>query len=343
MLGRGRHASANVDDRGHRDLIAAARAAGVKRFVYVSAYGARPTIRSTSSAPSTRSSRSLAASGLDAVVLRPTAFMEQHVHLFNGRNVLEKGKARLIGPGTKPRNFVCAEDVARSRCAPCRGPAAVSPPRDRRPGHYSNADVAALYAKIAAYPAARRTCRGVAAALSVLARPLHPGVARILRILSLPDDAFPSASRAASTSSATRRAHDDARGVRAQAGRGGGPHALLSVPARKVSRQTFARLAAPPTPSPWARSCGSRDIGGSSRPGPALALPPRAGARPGEGLERALIERDPLVLPLRVPLHAERERRRGGGTHALDQAVLGPRLGHQALGEAADALAVAAS
>jgi len=34
MLGRGRHASANIDDRGHRLLIDAARIAGVKRFVY---------------------------------------------------------------------------------------------------------------------------------------------------------------------------------------------------------------------------------------------------------------------------------------------------------------------
>ena len=52
------------------------------------------------------------ASGLDAVILRPTAFMEHHAHNFNGKGLLDKGKAQLIGPGTKPRNFVCAADVA---------------------------------------------------------------------------------------------------------------------------------------------------------------------------------------------------------------------------------------
>ena len=41
-LGRGRYTSAAVDDAGHRALVDAARAAGVGRFVYVSALGAAP-------------------------------------------------------------------------------------------------------------------------------------------------------------------------------------------------------------------------------------------------------------------------------------------------------------
>ncbi|NWG73451.1 MAG: NmrA family NAD(P)-binding protein, partial [Rubrivivax sp.] len=57
--------------------------------------------------------QALAASGVPHVVLRPTAFMEQHVHLFNGKGLLDEGKARPIGPGTKPRNVVAAADVAR--------------------------------------------------------------------------------------------------------------------------------------------------------------------------------------------------------------------------------------
>ena len=193
MLGRGRHASANVDDRGHRDLIAAARAAGVKRFVYISAYGAAPDHPVDFFRTKHAIEEVLAASGLDAVVLRPTAFMEQHVHLFNGRNVLDGGRAKLVGRGTKLRNFVCAEDVARFAARALQE----DPPPFRRldiggPGHCSNADVAALYAKIAGIaPRASHLPAGVAAALSVLARPLHPGVARILRIVSLPDDAFP--------------------------------------------------------------------------------------------------------------------------------------------------------
>ena len=94
-----------------------------------------PIIRSTSFAPSTRIEQALATSAIDHVVLRPTAFMEHHAHGFNGKGLLESGKAKLIGPGTKPRNFVCAEDVAEFAVrALLRGSTAVSPARDRRPG-----------------------------------------------------------------------------------------------------------------------------------------------------------------------------------------------------------------
>jgi uncharacterized protein YbjT (DUF2867 family) len=75
----------NVDDRGHRNLIAAARAAGVQRFVYVSAHGAAPDHPVDFFRTKHAIEEALAASGLDAVSMRPTAFMEQHVHLFNGK------------------------------------------------------------------------------------------------------------------------------------------------------------------------------------------------------------------------------------------------------------------
>ena len=42
LLGRGRWRSERVDDAGHRTLIAAAKVAGVQRFVYTSAFGAGP-------------------------------------------------------------------------------------------------------------------------------------------------------------------------------------------------------------------------------------------------------------------------------------------------------------
>lgn len=193
LLGRGRQASPHVDDRGHRLLIAAARAAGVQRFVYLSAFGASPDHPVDFWRTKHAVEQALQASGLDAVVLRPTAFMEQHVHLFNGRSVLENGKARLVGAGTKPRNFVSAADVA----AFAERALLEDPPRFRvleigGPGHYSNAEVAAMYARQAGLPL--RTSHlpaGVAAGLSALVRPLHPGVARVLRLASLPDDAMP--------------------------------------------------------------------------------------------------------------------------------------------------------
>jgi len=192
MLGRGRWVSERVDDAGHRALFAAARTARVERLVYTSGFGAAADHPIDFFRTKHAMEQALAASGLDAVILRPTAFMEHHAHAFNGKALLESGKARLVGPGTKPRNFVCAEDVARLAVRAL----VEDPPPFRRleiggPGHYSNADVAALYARTAGVaPRASHFPAGVAAALSLLVRPLHPGLSRMLRLVSLPDDAF---------------------------------------------------------------------------------------------------------------------------------------------------------
>jgi uncharacterized protein YbjT (DUF2867 family) len=192
LLGRGRWRSARVDDAGHRALIGAAQAAGVRRFVYTSAaaaYAGHPVDFFRTKAAI---EQALGASGLDAVILRPTSFMEQHVHLFNGLAVLDKGKASLIGPGSKRRNFVCAADVAQFAVRALLE----DPPPFRRldiggHDHLSNAEVAALYAREAGR--ALRTShlpRPLARIIGTLAAPLHPGVARIMKLMSLPDDAF---------------------------------------------------------------------------------------------------------------------------------------------------------
>jgi uncharacterized protein YbjT (DUF2867 family) len=192
LLGRGRHASQYVDDAGHRALIAAARNAGVKRFVYTSAHGASPGHPIDFMRTKHAVEQAVRDSGLDAVILRPTAFMEHHVHNFNGKTVLDKGKAQLIGPGTKPRNFVSAADVAELAVrALLQDPPPFRTLAIGGPGHHGNAEVAAMYARAAGIePRASHLPRGVAGVLSVVARPFHPGVARLLKLMSLPDDAF---------------------------------------------------------------------------------------------------------------------------------------------------------
>jgi len=193
ILGRGRWRSEAVDDTGHRALIGAAQAAGVRRFVYVSALGAAADHPVDFFRTKHRIEQAVLASGLDAVVLRPSAFMEQHVHLFNGAAVLKKGKASLIGAGSKPRNFVRAADVA-----PLAVRALLDDPPPMRVldigghGHFSNAEIAALYAREAGLePRASHLPAGVARVIGRLAAPLHPGVARIMSLMSLPDDAYP--------------------------------------------------------------------------------------------------------------------------------------------------------
>ena len=192
MLGRGRWKSENVDVEGHGVLFEVARAAGVERIVHTSAFGARTDHPLDFFRHKAAAERALEASGIEHVILRPTAFMEHHVHAFNGQAVLDRGKARLIGAGRKPRNFVSAADVARFALRALLE----DPPPFRSldigsPGHYSNAEVAALYARLAGVEArASHLPVGLARFLAALAAPLHPGVARVLRLLSLPDDAF---------------------------------------------------------------------------------------------------------------------------------------------------------
>ncbi|MBX3636243.1 MAG: SDR family oxidoreductase [Rubrivivax sp.] len=192
LLGRGRWRSEAVDDAGHRALFAAAKAAGVERLVYTSAYGAAPDHPIDFFRTKHAVEQALAASGLPHVVLRPTAFMEQHVHLFNGKGLLDKGKAQLIGPGSKPRNFVAAGDVAQFAVrALLDDPPPFAVLEIGGHGQHSNTQVAELYAREAGIPARiSRLPAGAARAIAALAAPLHPGMARVLRLSALPDDAY---------------------------------------------------------------------------------------------------------------------------------------------------------
>lgn len=192
ILGRGRWRSEAVDDAGARSLIEVAREAGAQRFVYCSGLGASAQHPVDFFRTKAAVEAALKASGLDHAILRPSAFMEQHVHLFNGAGLLARGRADLIGPGTKRRNFVAAADVAAiAERALLDDPLPFTRLDIGGPDHASNAEVAALYAREAGVPLrVRRLPQPVARLIGGLARPLHPGMARILSLAALPDDAF---------------------------------------------------------------------------------------------------------------------------------------------------------
>jgi uncharacterized protein YbjT (DUF2867 family) len=107
--------------------------------------------------------------------------------------ILDNGRTVILGTGTKRRNFVAARDVAVIATTALTG----EMPREHvsaigGPGDFTNDEVARLYARIADVPA--RLVHVPRAALSVIgaiARPIHPGIARVMRLASLPDDAFP--------------------------------------------------------------------------------------------------------------------------------------------------------
>jgi uncharacterized protein YbjT (DUF2867 family) len=112
LLGTGRHSSRAVDDLGHRTLIDAAKHSGVKRIVYISARGATLDHPVDFFQTKARIENHLRASGLQFSILRPSAFMESHVHQLLGKALLERGSTRIYGSGRNPINFISARDVA---------------------------------------------------------------------------------------------------------------------------------------------------------------------------------------------------------------------------------------
>jgi uncharacterized protein YbjT (DUF2867 family) len=186
ILGRGRYRSEYVDDAGHRALVDAAREAGVRRFVYTSALGASPDHPVDFFRTKYRLEQYIVHSGLQHVLLRPAAFMEWHAHEFNGRHVLERGRVVLLGSDSKKRSFVAASDVAHAAAR-----ALVDDEMLGRvvaicgPGEFADGEVAMMYANAAAVtPTIVRVPGWLVALLGQALRPLHPGIARIMRMAS---------------------------------------------------------------------------------------------------------------------------------------------------------------
>ena len=183
IMGRGPDAPRFVDLQGHKDLIDAARAAGVQHFVYTSIYPYRGFDRVPFFRFKLEVEQYLAASGLPHTILRPTAFMESHAEQLIGKPVLESGKVSLLGRGDNPRNLVAAGDVARIAVTVLTDPARRGGVIDvGGPGNWSNMDVVRLYEKQAGQPA--RVSRLPLPALEVLyrlLRPFHPGLSGIMQ------------------------------------------------------------------------------------------------------------------------------------------------------------------
>jgi uncharacterized protein YbjT (DUF2867 family) len=192
LFGRGRLASARVDGQGHRDLIDAAVAAGVSRFVYTSAYSYNGAFDDIPFFRIKRETEAyLKASGLAYTILQPTAFMEAHAHALLGEPVIKRGKVALFGRGEAPRNFVAADDVAQIAALVLRDPSFVGQTITiGGPGNYSNMDVVRLYERFAGRKArVMHVPLGLLRTVSTLTRPLHPGMSQVLQVGVLADTA----------------------------------------------------------------------------------------------------------------------------------------------------------
>lgn len=112
VMGHGESSPNRVDLPAHVNLCAAAKQHGVRRMLYVSAYG-------TGGADSPvdyfrvkdRIETIVKESGVPWVMLRPTAFMDIWVPMIGG-DIQTKGVAMIFGDGTRLANFIALEDAA---------------------------------------------------------------------------------------------------------------------------------------------------------------------------------------------------------------------------------------
>lgn len=112
FTGKGDNGPRAVDDAGNRNLIDAARTAGVDHFMFTSVMGARSDSPVDMFRYKYATEQYLRASRLSYTILRPAAFMETWAHVL-GDPIAKNGRAMVFGRGTNPINFVSTDDVAR--------------------------------------------------------------------------------------------------------------------------------------------------------------------------------------------------------------------------------------
>lgn len=112
--GSGGNSPLAVDDRGNRNMIDAARAAGARHFVFTSILGARADHPVNMYRYKYATEQYLRSAGLSHTILRPAPFMETWAQIL-GVSIVKHGKAMVFGRGANPINFVSVQDVA--KCA----------------------------------------------------------------------------------------------------------------------------------------------------------------------------------------------------------------------------------
>ncbi len=125
LAGQKRPTMGQVDEQGISDLIAAAEAAGVSRFVYVSFAGADHALGSPLDRAKLAGEARLGTASMTVSIIRPDAFQEVHLAPL-GRFDIAAGKVSVFGRGAAPRRYVSTADVAALIAHVARDP---QPPR----------------------------------------------------------------------------------------------------------------------------------------------------------------------------------------------------------------------
>lgn len=114
-----------VEHEGNRHLIDAARRAGVRQFVFVSALGASADHPSEFMRGKARAEQYLRESGLPYTILAPNLFMEIWVGGVVGVPLQQGAPVTIIGEGRRKHSFVSVDDVAAFAVAALDNPAAI--------------------------------------------------------------------------------------------------------------------------------------------------------------------------------------------------------------------------
>ncbi len=113
-----------VDLDGNRDLIDAAVEAGVKHFIYISAFGVSLEHPSEFFQAKARTEQHLIASGMDYTILQPDSFMDVWIPGIVGLPLQQGAPVTLIGEGKRQHSLVAVSDVAAFAVAAVENPAA---------------------------------------------------------------------------------------------------------------------------------------------------------------------------------------------------------------------------
>lgn len=115
-----------VDKQGNRNLIDAAKAAGVGHFIFVSAQIADPDSPIPFLAGKGQTEQYLQASALPYTIIAPNAFMDVWVFLLVGLPVMSGQSVTVVGSGDRKHAFIAMADVAAFTIACVNNPKALN-------------------------------------------------------------------------------------------------------------------------------------------------------------------------------------------------------------------------
>jgi uncharacterized protein YbjT (DUF2867 family) len=122
----GEDTTQSVDADGNRNLIDAAKGAGVAHFIFVSANGADPNSPVPFLAAKGQAEQHLQASGVPYTIIAPEAFMEVWMGMVIGGPALAGQPVTVVGSGDRRHSFISARDVAQFTVASAGNPAALN-------------------------------------------------------------------------------------------------------------------------------------------------------------------------------------------------------------------------